>query len=159
MKEGEGVIDLKKIDDKIVVKTDKGEYESRVVIIASGKRTRELNVPGEKEFKNKGLTYCATCDGPLFAGKRVAVIGGGNSALDAVLQLMRIASHVYMINIVTRLTGDPIMIEKAQESEVVTIMNNTKVVQIAGDKMVSGIKIEKNGKTETLPVEGIFVEK
>src|SRR3989338_5804909 len=69
LKENEAAAELKKIDDKILVKTNKGNYEAKTVIIASGKRSRELNVPGEKEFKNKGLTYCATCDGPLFAGK------------------------------------------------------------------------------------------
>ena len=158
LKEGEKVLDVKKIDDKIVVKTDKNSYESRTVIVASGKRSRELNVPGEKEFKNKGLTYCATCDAPIFAGKNVAIIGGGNSALDAALQLMRIARHVYLINIVPRLTGDPVMIEKVQESKIVSIMNNTKVLGITGDKMVRAIKVEREGKPEDLPVEGIFVE-
>ena len=71
LKENEGVVGLKKEGDIITVTTDKGNYEARSAIIASGKRTRELNVPGEKEFKNKGLTYCATCDGPLFAGKEI----------------------------------------------------------------------------------------
>lgn len=159
LKEGESVIDVKKIDEKIVVKTDKGTYESKTVIIASGKRSRELNVPGEKEFKNRGLTYCATCDGPLFAGKDVAIIGGGNSALDAALQLMRIARHAYLINIVARLTGDPVMIEKVQESpELISIMNSTKVLAIIGDKMVSSVKVEKEGNVRDLPVGGIFVE-
>src|SRR3990167_2362556 len=86
LKENEGAIGLKKEGDIITVTTDKGKYEARSAIIASGKRTRELNVPGEKEFKNLGLTYCATCDAPLFSGRDVAVIGGGNSALDAALQ-------------------------------------------------------------------------
>lgn len=158
MKEGEEVVDIKKVGDRVIVKTDKGAYESKTVIVASGKRSRELNVPGEKEFKNKGLTYCATCDGPIFAGKDVAIIGGGNSALDAALQLMRIASHVYLINIVGRLTGDPVMIEKVQESKVVSIMNNTKVLSIAGNKMVNGIKVETEGKPKDIAVEGIFVE-
>ena len=99
LRENEGVLEVKKIKETVSVKTDKGSYEARTAIIASGKKSRELNVPGEKEFKNKGLTYCATCDGPLFAGKDVAVIGGGNSALDAALQLIKIASKVYIINI------------------------------------------------------------
>jgi alkyl hydroperoxide reductase subunit F len=80
LKENEAVTELEKIGDKILVKTDKASYEAKTAIIASGKRSKELNVPGEKEFKNKGLTYCATCDAPLFSGKDVAVIGGGNSA-------------------------------------------------------------------------------
>jgi alkyl hydroperoxide reductase subunit F len=158
LKEGEDVVDVKKIDDKIVVKTSKDIYESKTVIIASGKRSRELNVPGEKEFKNKGLTYCATCDGPLFSGKDVAVIGGGNSALDATLQLIKIARHVYLINIVGHLTGDPVMMEKVEGAQNVSIMNNTHVLSINGDKMVRGIKISRGGQNEDLQVEGIFVE-
>ena len=158
MREGENVIDLKKVGDKVIVKTDKGQYESKTAIVASGKRSRELSVPGEKEFKNKGLTYCATCDGPLFAGKDVAVIGGGNSALDAVLQLVKIARRIYLINIVAHLTGDPVMIEKVRESDIVTVMNNARVLGITGEQMVSGIKVKYDGEEKALPVEGIFVE-
>ena len=158
VKEAEFVLDLRKIDDRIIVKTDKGQYESKAAIIASGKRSRELSVPGEKEFKNKGLTYCATCDGPLFAGKDVAVIGGGNSALDAVLQLMKIARRIYIVNIVSHLTGDPIMIEKARKSDIVTIMNNAKVLEITGNGMVRAILVRCDGEEKNLPVEGIFVE-
>src|SRR3989338_3163504 len=83
LKENEEVLGIEKIGTLIRVKTSKKEYEAKTVIIASGKRSRELGVPGEKEFKNRGLTYCATCDAPLFSGKDVAVIGGGNSGLDA----------------------------------------------------------------------------
>ena len=158
VKEGENVIDLKKEGDKVVVKTNKGQYESRTAIVASGKRSRELSVPGEQEFKNKGLTYCATCDGPLFAGKDVAVIGGGNSALDAVLQLMKIARRIYLINIISHLTGDPVMIEKVHESDIVIVMNNARVLEITGKEMVSGIKVRDGGEERILPVEGIFVE-
>jgi len=158
VKLNEQVRELKKIGNKIVVATDKGEYESRVAIIASGKRTRELNVPGEKEFKNKGLTYCATCDAPIFSGKDVAVIGGGNSALDATLQLIKIAEHIYLINITERLGGDPVMRESVEKSQKVTVMNNAIVTGIIGDKFVSGIKVLRLGKEEALAVQGVFVE-
>lgn len=158
LREGENVTDLRKSGDKVIVKTDKGEYESRTAIVASGKRSRELSVPGEKEFKNRGLTYCATCDGPLFADKDVAVIGGGNSALDAVLQLMNIARHVYLVNIVSHLTGDPVMIDKVHESDKVTIMNNAKVTGIMGSGMVKGVKVKCDGEDKDIPVEGVFVE-
>jgi alkyl hydroperoxide reductase subunit AhpF len=117
-----------------------------------------LDVPGEKEFKNKGVTYCATCDGPLFKGKKVAVIGGGNSALDATLQLMKISPKVYMINIAQSLTGDPIMIESVKKSANVEIFNSSKVKEITGDKFVKSIAIEKEGKVYNLDVEGIFIE-
>ncbi|MFH1478282.1 MAG: FAD-dependent oxidoreductase [Candidatus Omnitrophota bacterium] len=158
LKENERVEEVKKLDNSIYIKTNKGEYHSKTAIIASGKRSRELGVSGEKEFKNKGLTYCATCDGPLFAGKDVAVIGGGNSALDAALQLIRIASHVYIINIAKGLTGDAIMQEKLRRSKNVTILNDTKIQSIYGEKFVNGIKIKSSSKEKDIKVEGIFVE-
>jgi len=132
--------------------------KSRTVIIASGKRSRELNVKGEKEFKNRGLTYCATCDGPLFKDKVVAVIGGGNSALDAALQLMKIAKHVYIINNTQKLGGDAIMREKVENSSVVSIFNNSFVEEIIGEKMVKAVKINIDGEQKIVPVEGVFVE-
>lgn len=158
LREGEEVKEIKKRGEIILVKSDKGDYEARTVIIASGKRSRELNVPGEKEFKNKGLTYCATCDGPLFSDKDVAVIGGGNSALDAALQLINIAKRIYIINNTSVLNGDTIMIEKIQSSDKVTILNNSKVIAVLGDKMLSSIKIEQNGKQQEIKVAGVFVE-
>jgi alkyl hydroperoxide reductase subunit AhpF len=158
LKENESVIEVKKSGEAVSVKTDKGTYQSRSVIIASGKRSRELNAPGEKEFRNKGLTYCATCDGPLFSGRDVAVIGGGNSALDAVLQLVNIAKHVHVINITPNLGGDAIMREKVLESKIVTVLNSAQVTAILGDKMVNAIKIKREGTEETLSVQGVFVE-
>ena len=158
VKENERVLGLVKKDKTIYIKTDKGEYRAKTAIIASGKRSRELGVPGEKEFKNKGLTYCATCDGPLFSGKDVAVIGGGNSALDAALQLMNIANHVYIVNIAPGFTGDLIMQEKVKGSDKVTVFNSSKVTAVFGNKMVTGIKIKREDKEEELSVQGIFVE-
>lgn len=157
-KELEPVINIERSDDTIKISTKKGQYEARAVIIASGKVSKELGVPGEKEFKNKGLTYCATCDGPLFTGKDVAVIGGGNSALDAVLQLINIARKVYIINNTSKLGGDPVMKEKIESNDAITVMNDARVTAISGDKMVSGMTIRRNGKDESIAVEGIFVE-
>lgn len=158
IKENEKITELERAGSNILIKTNKGVYEARSVIIASGKRTRQIGVPGEKEYKNKGLTYCATCDGPLFSGKDVAVIGGGNSALDAVLQLTRIAKFIYVVNIAPSLTGDEIMQERVNESPIVKVLNSAKVIEVSGDKLVKAIKIEKEGKEEVLPVEGVFVE-
>jgi len=158
LKENEEVIEVRKDTELIHVKTAKEEYAARTVIIASGKRSKELGVAGEKEFKNKGLTFCATCDGPLFAGKDVAVIGGGNSALDAALQMIKIARKVYIINNTPSLNGDAVMLDKVKESKIVTVYNNTRVTQIIGDKFVKAIKIKKDEKEETLQLEGVFVE-
>ncbi len=158
LKEQEAVTEVAKTGDTVSVKTDKGVYEARSVIIASGKRSRELGVPGEKEFKSRGITYCATCDGPLFSGKPVAVIGGGNSALDAALQLVNIASRVYLVNITASLPGDEIMRQKAEAHKLLQVLNNTQVVAITGDKFVKGIRIKKDSQEELLAVEGVFVE-
>ena len=158
IRENEGVTKLVAKQNNFLVKTDKNSYRAKTVIVASGKKSRELGVSGEKEFKNKGLVYCATCDAPLFSEDDVAVIGGGNSALDAALQLMKIANHVYIINIADHLTGDEIMQEKIKKSKKVSILNNSQVIEILGDNFVNAIKIEKDKKEETLAVQGIFVE-
>lgn len=158
LRENEAAQEVKKAANLIRVRTDKGSYEARAVIIASGKRSRELGVPGEKEFKNKGLTYCATCDAPLFSGKDVAVIGGGNSALDAAIQLIKIADKIYIIDIAENLSADMIMQQAARGSPKVTVLNGVSVTAILGGKMVNAIKIKKEGKEEVLPVQGVFVE-
>ncbi len=158
VKEREEVIDVKKPGENILVKTNKAEYQAKAVIIASGKRSKELNVPGEIEFKNHGLTYCATCDGPLFANKDVAVIGGGNSALDAAMQLIKIAKKVYIINNSASLGGDLVVRQKIEMAGNVIVMNDSKVTQVLGDKMVNAIKVSRGGKEEELFIQGVFVE-
>ena len=158
IKENEEVKELISEKGAFLVKTDKDNYQAKTVIVASGKRSRELGVTGEREFKNKGLTYCATCDGPLFAERDVAVIGGGNSALDAVLQLTKIANKIYVINITDNLTGDGIMQEKIRADNKVSIFNNSRVKEIMGDSFVQAIKIEEDKEEKVLDVQGIFVE-
>ncbi|MFA5388200.1 MAG: FAD-dependent oxidoreductase [Candidatus Omnitrophota bacterium] len=157
LKENEEAVGLEKKGEIIHIKTTKADYEAKTVIIASGKRVKKLGVPGEEEYKNKGVAYCVTCDGPLFAGKDVAVIGGGNSALDAAIQLMNIANKVYLINITDRLTGDPVMQEKIQNSRKVSVFNNTRVEAITGAKFVTGIQIDTAGNKQALPVQGVFI--
>ena len=157
VQEPEVVSEIKKAGDLVSIKSNKSEYQAKTVIVASGKRVRELGVPGEKEFKNRGLTYCATCDGPLFSGRDVAIIGGGNSALDAALQMIKIAKHIYLINVALELTGDAIMQDKVKTSPLVTILNNTKVKEIQGDKMVNRIVVS-GAEEKNIAVTGVFVE-
>lgn len=156
--EGELATAIEPSGGHINVKTLKAQYQAKTVIIASGKVSRELGVKGDKEFKNKGLSYCATCDGPVFSGKDVAVIGGGNSALDAALQMIKIAKAVYVINNTEQLGGDVVMREKVQSATNVKIINGAKVTAVTGDKMVSGISIRTKSGEESIPVEGVFVE-
>jgi NADH-dependent peroxiredoxin subunit F len=158
LKSPESVNRVEKKADFFEVATNRGSYQAKTIIIASGKKPRYLNVPGEKEFKNRGVSYCATCDAPLFPNKKVAVIGGGNSALDAVLQLINIAEKIYLININERLGGDAIMREKVEGSGKVTIYNATKALEILGDNFVKAIKVSQAGKELVLEVQGIFVE-
>jgi len=158
LKEGKTVVDIFKDSDKVIIRTAEDAYQARSAIIASGKSSRELNVPGEKEFKNKGLTYCVTCDGPLFSNKKVAVIGGGNSALDAAVQLIRIARHVYVINNTAELGGDKLMREKVLVAQNATVFNNTRVKAVLGEKFVSALIVHGKGGEEKLEVGGVFVE-
>jgi len=159
LREGEEVVKVEAKENFFEVRTIKEEkLLAKTVIIASGKRPKMLGIPGEKEFKNRGVTYCATCDGPLFSEKVVVVVGGGNSALDATLQMMKIAKRVYLININPQLGGDPVMREKVEGSPKVEVWNNTQMVEITGDKFVRAVKVIKEGKSEELLVEGVFVE-
>jgi len=158
LKENECVENLAKKDGLFEVKTLRGQYYSRCVIIASGKKSQELQVPGEKEFKNRGLTYCAICDGPVFKGKDVAVIGGGNSALDAASLLLKIAKHIYIVNNASALRGDAIIRQTIEQSDNVTVLNDSSVLAISGDKFVKSLKIMHKDKEEELKVEGVFVE-
>ncbi|MBU1656834.1 MAG: FAD-dependent oxidoreductase [Candidatus Omnitrophica bacterium] len=158
IRENEPAGELSREGDIVLVKTAKTEYAAKSVVIASGKQSKELGVPGEKEFRNKGLAYCATCDGPLFAGKDVAVIGGGNSALDAALQLIKIAKKIFIVNISPELGGDAVMRDKVIKSGKVIVMNNTRVTGVLGDKFVSGISVSNAEGERELAVEGVFVE-
>jgi NADH-dependent peroxiredoxin subunit F len=151
---------VKKIDGGFEVSTDKeGKYQGKAVILASGKRPRKLNVPGETELAGHGITYCSICDGPDFTGQKVAVIGGGNSAIEAALDLIPAAGHVDMVS-VTPLTGDPIMIKKLTAAANLTIYTEQQTEKIFGGNKVEGITIKdlKTGNTRQLDVTGVFVE-
>lgn len=142
-----------------MVKTEASKYLGKTVIVATGTRPRELNVPGEAEFKNRGITYCSTCDGPLFEGMDVAVIGGGNSALESALQLMKIAMSVRVITHGPKVKADQAYLQRAKESGKVEIITDTDILEVLGDKVVNGIKIQRKGKNpELLRVQGVFVE-
>ncbi len=158
IRENEAVALVKKSGDVVEIETDKDKYRARTAIIASGRIPRELGAEGEDKFKHRGVTYCATCDAPLFADVDVAVIGGGNSGLDAVLQAVRIASRIYLIEIGPELGADTIMVEQAERSGKVSIYTNTKVEKIYGDTFVRGITVSRSGKAEDIPVHGVFVE-
>ena len=149
---------VKANEDEFAVESEKNSYACRSVLIASGRRPRWLGVPGDQAFRNKGVSYCATCDGPLFSRKTVAVIGGGNSALDAALQMMNIAVKVYLVNVNPVLGGDEVMRRKVESSPNVEVLNNAKTLEISGDRFVRGLKVDVAGQARELSVEGVFVE-
>ena len=154
-------IKVKKIEKSgngFLLHTNKKEYFTKSVIITTGARARELGVPGEKKFRHKGVTYCAICDGPLFAGKEVAVIGGGDSALEAADFLMNIAKKIYIVNINKDFKAHEYLQERIKNHPKVEVINEAETKEIVGDKFVTGIKYKKKGKTEILPIEGVFVE-
>ncbi len=157
--EGVGASDVARDKEGFSVRTDDGKsVSSRTLVIATGKKPRDLGVPGESQYKGKGVHSCATCDGALFAGKTVAVVGGGNSALDSALSLVRIASKIYIINIAGKLTGDRVMQEKLAGASNVEIMNNARVTEVRGDRFVTGVVVEQGGARREIPLQGVFVE-
>ena len=159
VKKEEPVINIKQLDErKFLIETKKAAYEARAVIIASGRKPRWLNIDGEERLRNRGISYCATCDGPIFAKKTVAVIGGGNSALDATLQMANIAKHVYLININPVLGGDPVMREKAVNNSRVTVLNSAITKAVKGDNFVTGLVVEHEGVVKDIELQGVFVE-
>jgi alkyl hydroperoxide reductase subunit F len=157
---GERVSSLSRIGGGFEAKTDSGEtYQAKAVIVATGKRPRPLNVPGEEKLRGRGVTYCAICDGPLFSGMKVAVIGGGNSALESADDMVKIAEHVYLVSL-TPLTGDQILIDKVKSASNLTMFLEHEVVEITGDNFAGGIRIKdlKTGQERELPVSGVFIE-
>ncbi|MFB3896552.1 MAG: NAD(P)/FAD-dependent oxidoreductase [bacterium] len=136
-------------------------YQSRTVIYASGKRYRFLNVPGEKELVGHGVGFCATCDAPLFLNKDVAVVGGGNSGLQAVIDLLKVpAHHIYLINKTANWHADKVLLEKALYADKVTPLPEYIVTQINGVNEVSGIKLKslKDNTEKEIKVTGVFIE-
>ena len=160
MEIGEDVSSLSRISGGFEAKTDGGKaYQAKATIIVTGKRPRPLNVPGEEKLRGRGVTYCATCDGPLFAGMKVAVIGGGNSALEAVDDMVKIAEHVYLVSL-TQLTGDQILVDKVKTAGNLTIFLEHEVLEITGEELVDGIKIQnlKTKQKTELEVGGVLIE-
>ena len=134
-------------------------YQSKAIIFATGKRPRQLNVPGELELAGRGVTYCAICDGPIFSGQKVAVVGGGNSALEAALDMVRIAEHVNLVSL-TPLTGDAILIDKLAAAKNLSLFTEYRTERIEGQDFVDGmlIKALKSNETKRLDVTGVFIE-
>ena len=144
-----------------MVETDKGNtFETKTIILTSWSRHRVLNVPGEKEFEGRGVVYCSTCDAPIFAGKTVAVVGGGNAGLEAVVDLFPYAGKIYLLEYGDALKGDPITQERIKNgSNPVEIIFNAQTEVIMGEKFVRGLRYKDRISEETkeLKLDGVFV--
>lgn len=163
METGIEVEKVMKVNEHFVVKADKfGEpvqYEAKAVIVATGAKPRELNIPGEKEFRNRGVSYCTVCDGPLFAGKTVATVGGGNSALESALMLSEIAKQVYVLTINPEMKGEAVLIDKLKNMKNARVVTNALTSKITGDTFAHELEYtnKESGAADTLNIDGIFV--
>ena len=137
-----------------------GTLESKSIIIATGARWKELGVPGEKEYKGKGVAYCAHCDGPLFKGKNVAVVGGGNSGIEAAIDLAGIVGHVTVLEFAPELKADQVLVDRLKTLKNVDILLNIQTNEIHGSDKVTHINyMERESKEEKqLNIEGIFIQ-
>lgn len=157
--ENETVVSAAGENDNFIVTAESGKkYLSKTILIATGKKPRPLNVPGEKKLVGRGVAYCATCDAPLFRDAEVAVVGGGNSALASVSDLISYASKIYLFNDTEKLTADAVMADKAEKSGKVEVFNSSRVTEIRGEKSVEGISAEISGVKRKFSVRGIFIE-
>ncbi len=150
----------KNIDSFKVFTKEGNVFETKTVLVATGSARKKLNVPGEKELDGKGVVYCSTCDAPLFKGKAVAVIGGGNAGLEAVVDLLAYASSIKLLEFGPALKGDPVTQDKIKKDSKVTIITNAKTLEITGGQFVNGLVYEDQLSKEKkqLAVDGVFVE-
>ena len=158
---GTEVVRVKRADPGFLVETADGQrYRARALIWAAGKQYRTLGVPGEARFLGQGIAFCATCDAPLYAGKRVAVIGGGNSAFTAARDLLPYAREIHIVNILPDFQADPVLFEQVSASPQVHLHPATHVRAFLGDERLTGVRLESadGGSREDLAVEGAFLE-
>ncbi|WP_348709217.1 alkyl hydroperoxide reductase subunit F [Bacillus subtilis] len=134
--------------------------KSKTVILSTGARWRNVNVPGEQEFKNKGVAYCPHCDGPLFEGKDVAVIGGGNSGIEAAIDLAGIVNHVTVLEFAPELKADEVLQKRLYSLPNVTVVKNAQTKEITGDQSVNGITYvdRETGEEKHVELQGVFVQ-
>lgn len=139
------------------VQTSASSYQAKAIILAFGSQYRHLNIPGEKEFLNKGVAYCATCDAPFFEGKPVAVIGGGNGAMYSATVLMPVASKIYLVHRHDTFRAEPLLVDRVKQNPKIELVLNATVKEIVGGKFVEGVIVDTPEGEKRLPVEGVFV--
>ncbi len=160
VKEGEAVIKVEKIEGGFMVRTETGAFPAKSVLITAGSHRRKLAVPNADTFEHNGITYCASCDGPLFADLDVAVIGGGNAGFETAAQLLAYCKSVTLLHRAEEFKADPVTVKKVLENPKMHALLTVDILEVCGEKSVTGLVYQKRGadKKVTLPVQGIFVE-
>lgn len=159
--EGDLVVEIKKNNSNFEVQTKGGKiFQAKYLLITAGSRRKKLNVPGEEKFNGRGVFYCAICDAPLMKNKPVAVIGGGNAGLEAVVDLLPHASFIYLLEFKDYISGDPLTLEKIKNQPKVQIITSAQTLEILGENFVTGLKYKDliSEEIKELKVEGVFVE-
>lgn len=144
-----------------LIKLNNGKvYKSKTVIIGAGSRWRQLNVPGEKELKGRGVAYCAICDGPFFKDLDIAIVGGGNTGIESALDLSKIVKSITVLEFAEKLNADKVLVEKLDGMGNIKVLTNVQVEEIIGDSSVKGLKYVDRATKEShnLTIEGVFIE-
>ncbi|GMQ95118.1 MAG: hypothetical protein BMS9Abin13_228 [Patescibacteria group bacterium] len=161
IKEGEKVSSIEKTDGGFALKTENGEYyDAKMVLVATGSHRRKITVPGAEEFENKGITYCASCDGPLFKDKNIVVIGGGNAGFETAAQLLAYVKSVTLLDRGEKFRADQVTVERVLSKQNMKALHDIELLEVKGEKTVNAIvyKNTKTGEQTELPTEGVFVE-
>jgi thioredoxin reductase (NADPH) len=150
---------IEKVENGFIVKTDCGDFEGKTVIIAAGSKHRQLGLDRENEFVGEGVSYCAVCDGAFYAGKEVAVIGGGNTALQEAVMLSEYCTKVTVVQNLAQMTGEGRLLANLEKRDNVSLIYNTVVTELRGNNKLEGIVIKntETEKTELLKLDGVFV--
>ena len=141
------------------IHTSGGDYQARTVVLATGAHPRELGLPGERELRGRGVSYCATCDGMFYRGKTVVVVGGGNTAVSDVLYLSRLCEKVYLVHRRDTLRASKVYLDPLQKAENVEFVWDSEVKQLLRDQAVTGVRVrnKKTGEERDIPCDGVFV--
>lgn len=160
IQDGARASNLTQEDDGFVLETTKGTYHAKTVLITTGAHRRQLKVPGAAEFENKGVVYCASCDGPLFADKDVVVIGGGNAGFETAAQLLAYTKSVTLLQHSDQFNAEEITVDKVLSHENMTAHLNAETKKIKGDAFTETLVYEdlETGEEHEIPAEGVFVE-
>ncbi|NQV00721.1 MAG: FAD-dependent oxidoreductase [Parcubacteria group bacterium] len=159
IKEGVKVKEIRNNDSIIEVKTNSNSYESKAIIITTGRIPKKLGLPREEEFIGKGISYCAVCDAPLYKNKTVAVIGGANAGLGTALSLTAYASKIYVLEFLPKLNADEFLQEKIKKSAQITVLTNVEIKEFKGEQFIDGLIYQERDSRQSkeISVEGIFV--